>query len=307
MKKLIIVALSAVLAVMAIEPAHAEDQKVLAIIDTAIDSNKIPSVIYEACFTVSASMACPNGQKFMEGKGSATSPLWPTSMLKPVYHGHHVTQSALAINSNLKIVFLRVSDLTIPNAKTKIVGGDQAAFEYDPIIRAIKWVSDNAAKYSIDAVSISQASDVSDKFLLDARYGAQRTSLYNASCIDNTAVSSVSLLNSQNIPVFAATGNLASASKVGFPACINGVVGVGAFVPSANTLEKATNRGAGLDVVAQNSITVVRYNGTTVDFTATSAATPIAASLFLSKNTHRTVDLFINSLTKVLGYPYISR
>ena len=65
MKKLIIIALSAVLAVMAIEPAHAEDQKVLAIIDTAIDSNKIPSVIYEACFTDSKAMACPNGQKFL--------------------------------------------------------------------------------------------------------------------------------------------------------------------------------------------------------------------------------------------------
>lgn len=283
MKKLIIVALSAVLAVMAIEPAHAEDQKVLAIIDTAIDSNKIPSVIYEACFTDSKAMACPNGQKFMEGKGAARSTVWPVSMLSGLYHGHNVTQSALAINPGLKIVFVRISDITTTGNFTN---------QPTSILSAIEWVANNADKYSIDSVSISQS------FIRDTTLKL---------CSDNRAVVSVSSLNSKSIPVFAATGNDASTNKVGFPACINGVVGVGAFVPSANLLEKATNRGPGLDVVAQNSINVVRYNGTSVDFTATSAATPIAASLYLSKNTYKTVDLFINSLTKVLGYPYISR
>lgn len=294
MKKLIIVAISAVLAVMAVEPAHAQDQKVLAIIDSAIDSNKIPAVIYEACFTVSKSMACPNGEQFMEGKGSASSPLWPASMLKTVYHGHGVAQAALAANPNIKIVFLRISDITVPNATRKIIGGDQASFEAEPVVRALKWVSDNAEKYSIDAVSISQSS-VSAKNL--------------SRCSSDQVISqSVSSLISKNIPTFAATGNDSSASVVGFPACVSGVIGVGAFVRSANSLTKATNRGPGLDIVSEDSINIVRYNGTPSSFTATSAATPIAAALYLGSTKHLTVDSFINSFAKVLGqYPYIAK
>jgi len=284
MKKLFIVALLAVLSLMAVEPAHAEDQKVLAIIDTAVDSNKIPSVIYEACFTDSLSMACPNKQKFMEGKGAANSPVWPTSMLHGLYHGHNVTQSALAVNPNLKVVFVRISGITA-----------NGGFSNQPssLVNAIKWVSDNASKYSIDAVSISQSSISANNL---------------AACTTNTlAIASVSSLNKQNIPVFAATGNDGSLKSVGFPACVSGVIGVGALDTKVNLLEKATNKGPGLDIIAERSINVVRYNGTVVEFTATSAATPIAAATYLTKNTYSTIDLFINSFTKVLGYPYIAR
>lgn len=305
MKKLIIVGLSAVLALMAIEPAHAQDQKVLAVIDTAIDSNRVPQVIYEACFTVSLSMACPNGQRFMEGKGSASSPLWPSDPRKPVYHGHNVVQSALKTNPDLKIVFIRTADITVPNPTRRIIGGDQAAFEVDSMVRALKWVSENAAKYSIDAVATSQSSIVSDSSLLRA---SSLTS-YNASCVNQSALSSVSVLNSQNIPVFAATGNDESNTRVGFPACLNvdGVIGVGALIQNVNIIAKATNKGPGLDVVAQSSINVQRYDGTPVDFLGTSAATPIAAAIYVGSNRYTSVSLFINSLLKVQGYPNISK
>ena len=296
MKKLII-GIIAVLGFTLIQPAQAEDHKVLAIIDSAIDSNKVTQVIHEVCFTSSKSMGCPNGQLFMEGKGSAASTTWPISMLKPVYHGHNVAQAALATNPNLKIVFVRMANIT--------KGGDQAAFELNPLVSAIEWVSANAEKYSIDAVSISQSSDVSNTFLLDKTYGLKRTQEYDSSCVNVLTVSSVSLLKSKNIPVFAATGNHGSLDKVGFPACVSGVIGVGAFFAKSGILEKATNKGLGLDVVAPNSISVVRYNGTTVDFSATSAATPIAAAVYLNQNS--SFELFINNFTKVLGYPYISK
>jgi hypothetical protein len=283
MKKIAVGFVSAILLVLSFQPVHAEDQRVLAIIDSAVDSNKIPSVIYEACFTDSLAMACPNKQKFMEGKGSANSPFWPTSMLNTIYHGYNVTQAALATSPDIKIVFVRVSDITSSGN-----GSNQPA----SVISAIKWVSDNAAKYSIDAVSISLSSITASNIAL---------------CTTNaTLVNSVSSLNKQNVPVFAATGNDKSLDKVGFPACTSGVIGVGAFIPSQNMLELATNRGPGLDVVAQNSIDVVRYNGTVVSFSATSAATPIAASLYVKQTTYTNVDLFINSFAKVLGkYPNI--
>lgn len=291
MKKVILVLLAVTLVTLSVQPVQAEDQKVLAIIDTAIDSSKVPAVIYEACFTVSKTMGCPNGLTEMEGKGSANSPLWPSTQLAPlgnVYHGYNVTQAALNTNPGLKIVFIRMTGIAKSN-------GNQAADPQDPesIIRAIKWVSDNAEKYSIDAVSISQS------FIT--------TSALNL-CSNNIAVLPVSSLIAKNIPVFAATGNNGSLTNVGFPACVNGVTGVGAFAPKLNILETATNKGPGLDVVAQNSINIVRYNGTSIDFSATSAATPIAAALYIASNKYNSFNVFIDSFPKVLNkYPYISK
>lgn len=294
MKKLIIVALSAVLAVMAIEPAHAEDQKVLAIIDTAIDSSKISSVIYEACFTDSKTMGCPNGLTVMEGKGSANSPVWPATQignLGNVYHGHNMVQAALAVNPDVKIVFVRYADIV---SKSGAISTQTKS-----LISAIKWVSDNASKFSIDAVSISQS------FVLPREL---------ALCSDNSVIQSVSYLNSINVPTFAATGNNKRADIVGFPSCVNGVIGVGAVAASSskaptiyNIFDGSTNRGVGLDVVAPGNISITRYNGTVSETSATSGATAIASSTYVKVNTEKTFSDFASKLAKVLGYPYISK
>ena len=290
MKKIVSALLVAILATLSVQATHAEDQKVLAVIDTAVDSNKIPSVIHEVCFTISKTMGCPNGETFMEGKGAATSPKWPATQINNlglVYHGYNATQAALAVSPGIKIVFIRMTGI----AKTN---GMQAADPQYPesIVRALQWVSNNADKYSIDAVSISQA------FI---------TTRALALCSSTAAVAPVASLGSKNIPVFAATGNNKLRDKVGFPACVPGVTGVGAYAPHLNILDPATNTGPGLDVVAQNTVSIVRHNGTTVDFSASSAATQVAASVYLSKNTYKTFDLFVNSFTKVLGYTYISK
>lgn len=284
MKKLVIATLSVVLAVMAIEPAHAQDQKVLAIIDSAIDSSKVPAVIHEVCFTVGGpSVSCPNRTTFMEGKGAASAVTWPAAIHHATYHGYNVVQSALAINPNLKVVFIRVGEIAHSS-------GDTAGSQPASIINAIKWVSDNAEKYSIDAVSISLSG------------------LNQANCNNSTAITSVASLGLKNIPAFAATGNNASNTVVGFPSCIPGVIGVGALDTRTNLLARSTNRGPGLDVVAQSSITIMNNRGTGLfDFTATSAATPIAAAVYATSNSYTSVDLFINSFKKADRYPYISK
>lgn len=287
MKKLVIVALSAVLALMAIEPAQAQDQKVLAIIDTAIDSKKIPAVIYEACFTVNRS--CPNGLAFMEGVGSAISKVWPASITNDTYHGHNMTQAALSVNPNIKIVFVRIADITAQGNSSN---------QPKSLSLAIDWVSKNASKYSIDAVSISQSGTSSNNLL---------------SCSNDVAtINSVASLNAQNIPTFAATGNNGSATIVGFPSCVNGVVGVGALAafpktPTVyNNFAGNTNRGPGLDLVAPGDVSIIRYNGTTGATNSTSGATVIAASSYL-KSSSTTFSDFASKLVKVLGYPYISK
>ena len=281
MKKLVIVGLSAVLALMAIEPAHAQDQKVLAIIDTAIDSSKIPAVIYEACFTVNRS--CPNGQSFMEGIGSANSKVWPTSINNATYHGHNMTQVALATNPNIKIVFIRIADISAAGNS-----GQQPA----SLSSAVEWVSQNASKYSIDAVSISQS-------------GTSKNNL-SACSSDTKTINAVASLNALNIPTFAATGNDGSKAMVGFPSCVNGVVGVGSIKPNLIELSTFTNRGVGLDVIAQPQLTVKRYNGSTATESGTSVSTQIAASLYIKNSVSLGFDNFLNGLPKVLGYTYMS-
>jgi hypothetical protein len=287
MKKLIIVALSAVLALMAVEPAHAQDQKVLAIIDTAVDSTKIPSVIYEACFTVNRS--CPNGLGFMEGIGSANSRVWPAVILNDTYHGHNMTQAALAINSSIKIVFVRIADITAQGNSSN---------QPQSLSSAIDWVSKNASKYSIDAVSISQSGTSTNNLL--------------ACNSDLQTINAVASLNAQNIPTFAATGNNGSQTIVGFPSCVNGVVGVGAVAAPTKTptvynqFAGNTNRGPGLDLVAPGNISIIRYNGTPVETNSTSGATVIAASSYL-KSSSVTYSDFVLKLVKLLGYPYVSK
>jgi hypothetical protein len=286
MKKLLIVTLAAVLAVMAIEPAHAQDQKVLAVIDTAIDSNEAKSVIYEACFTQNKS--CPNGTNFMEGVGSANHPQWPSSISDNVYHGHEMVQSALSVNPTVKIVFVRISNITAD--RKSFINAELS------LIQAVDWVSKNASKYSIDAVSISQS-------------GISKESLQ--SCVTKAnAINSVASLSAQGVPVFAATGNNSTAKviqPVGFPACISGVIGVGSVKPNLTELSTFTNRGIGLDVIAPAEASILRYKRTSpVSVSGTSVSTQIAASLYIKNNVSLSFDKFLNGLPNLLGYKYIS-
>jgi hypothetical protein len=274
MKKTLLALLSATLLLTTFSPAQAEDQRVLAIIDTAINSDKLPSVIYEACFTQSNTMACPNGKTYMEGKGSASA-MWPTSINNNTYHGDSMVKAALAVNPNLKIVFVRIADVN--SLGNNIIRSES-------LISAIKWVSDNADKYSIDAVSLSLSGTNQD------------------TCTNQTTVSAVASLGLKNIPTFAATGNEGSKTTVGFPACVPGVIGVGAstdqFDNGVRLGETATNRGPGLDIVALGKMNITKYNGSPTTLSGSSGANVISASTYISKNTYKTVVEYVNALPK---------
>lgn len=274
MKKTILALLSAVLLITVTQPAQAEDQKVLAIIDTAIDSNKATSVIYEACFTQNKS--CPNKTNFMEGKGSASAVVWAPSVNDAVYHGDSMVKAAVVANPNIKIVFVRFANVATNGASINTP---------EALVSAIDWVSKNADKYSIDALSISQSA-------------VDNINLGRCST-DKVTIGAVSSLNLKNIPVFAATGNHARTDVVGFPSCIPGVIGVGALA-NDTTFEKATNRGPGLDLVALGKISVTKINGAQYDLAGTSGATVFSASSYVGKSTSKTFQEYINTLPKVL-------
>jgi len=296
MKKALLALLSIAIAFTALAPAQAQDQKVLAIIDTAIDSSKFPSVIYEACFTENNS--CPNKLNSMEGPGSANAVVWNKSITNTIYHGHNMTAGALAVNQNIKIVFVRVYNVTA-------LGNSSTSSDGSSIRLALEWVNKNASKYSIDAVSISQ-SGINTK-----------TKSLHSGCTNplilNPFLNEVSQLTLKNIPVFAATGNDSLSNIVGFPACVEGVVGVGALAAFPRTpsvyenFAGVTNRGPGLDLVAPGDTAITRYDGAKSETSSTSGATVIAASAYVSRSNNSSFLEYVKTLAKVLNFPYISK
>lgn len=280
MKKALLALLSALLVITVVQPAQAQDERVLAIIDTAINSNNFPQIIHEVCFTtvkskvVSQNMSCPNGELFMEGKGAASAP-WPTSINNATYHGDSMVKSALTVNPNLKIVFIRFNDVTtLGNSR-----GDARA-----LALAFDWVSKNAAKYSIDALSVSQSSVSTGNLKLCTS--------------DTVTVNAVASLTANNIPVFVAVGNDRRKDVVGFPSCVNGVIGVGAL-GNATQLEGLTNTGPGLDMVAPGKVRITKYNGSPTDTAGSSVATAVSAASYVNRNTFSTFGEYLSSLSKI--------
>jgi len=288
MKKVLLALLSIAIAFTALAPAQAEDQKVLAIIDSAINSKNFPSIIQEVCFTTVKSsiptenMSCPNGELFMEGVGAASAP-WPLQknstnfdVNNATFHGDMMVKSALTVDPNLKIVFIRFNDVTsLGNSR-----GDVRALRL-----AFDWVSKNASKYSIDAVSVSQSSVSADNLKLCTT--------------DIIVINSVASLNANNIPVFVATGNDKRKDVVGFPSCVNGAIGVGAL-GNATQLEGVTNTGPGLDMVAPGKVRITKYNGSPTDTAGSSVATAVSAASYVKRNTFKTFGEYLTSLPKIL-------
>jgi hypothetical protein len=296
MKKVLLALLSITIAFTAMQPSQAQDERVLAIIDTAVNANNFPSIIHEVCFTtvkskiVSENMSCPNGELFMEGPGSASAP-WPLQknstnfdVNNATFHGDTMVKAALTVSPNLKIVFIRFNDVTrLGNSR-----GDVRA-----LTAAIDWVSKNAAKYSIDALSISQSS-------VSANNLSRCTT-------DTSTINSVASLNASNVPVFVATGNDRRRDVVGFPSCISGVIGVGALANTvsgpfsvATQLEAVTNTGPGLDMVAPGKVSITKYNGSPTDTAGSSVATAVSAASYVNRNTFKTFGEYVNSLPKIL-------
>jgi hypothetical protein len=253
MKKVLLATLSAALVFSAMQTSQAEDQKVLVIIDTAIDSKKVP-VLHEVCFTAKT---CPNGTSFQEGPGAANVSDWN---VRGIDHGYNLAQAAINTAPNVKIIFIRISDLNVFKTSSSMhtAGSSMAS--------AIQWVSQNSEKYGIDAVSISQS----------------RINFAVGTCPTDVVFSSaVQTLKAKNIPTYVATGNDGRTNQVGFPSCVADVVGVGATKPLGG-LASYTNSGPGMDITFIGNTNVKSYKGADITITGTSVAAPMAAAQYVS-------------------------
>jgi hypothetical protein len=259
----------------------------IAILDTALDTS-IPEfqgrVVHEVCILEWAS--CPNGQKFMEGKGSAT--LSSAIITKNGFdHGTQMVSAFVKNNSTANIVFVRI----IGNSPQ---GSRQIANE-TTFINALDWVYQNRERFNIQAVSMSQS---------------HHNLMPGANYCPNTFSTQSRIANfvAAQIPVFFPAGNLRDYKRISWPACINESIAVSAStdydeIPIWSNLDISKT-----DFHALGIMSVTAPGNRTVNAVGTSISTQVAAAQWLTiKNAKPTLsyqqlyDLIMKTSKPIIG------
>lgn len=250
---------------VAISQASAANAPVLAILDTGIDTS-LPQfngkIIGEVCILEWA--LCPNGTKFQEGPGAASM---PSSIidLNGFDHGTIMADVAIKNNPDLKILFIKIIGNT-PTGLRKPTGEST-------ISSALIWVKDNAAKYNIQAVSMSQGTHSLGAAGTDYCPKYPRT------------IAAVDSLMSIGIPLFSAVGNGRDYSRVDWPSCIPQVVAVGA-VDQINEIASYSNNDTQLvDFFATGNMQAAGPKNVIRNIAGTSASTQVVAAKYLLAST----------------------
>lgn len=245
-------------------PAHAAEPKTLVIIDSGFNT-QLPflagKVVDEACFIEFGK--CPNGQASMTGPGAAALAATDAAKDKTFSHGTQMASVANAVNPSSKFVLIRIvgrSDKGFANTYTT-----------KAVQLALDWVSANAARLNVGAVSISMGRAYKE-----------------AACpIETPLQSRIIELKAKNVGVFTAAGNRSNQTKVDYPACIPEAITVGA-TDTRYVLRNITgwiypimpnsNGGADLDLYALGRYSTTMLDGTNTLVLGTSAATAAVAS-----------------------------
>jgi hypothetical protein len=248
---------------VAISQASGSDAPVLAILDTAIDTS-LPElqgkIVGEVCILEWA--LCPNGTNFQEGTGAASMPA--ALITKNGFdHGTFMASAAVKTNPNLKILFVKI----IANTST----GIRKPAGESTISAALLWVRDNAAKYNVKAVSLSQGSNG-----LLGKAGTQYCPTFTGT------ISAVQSLSAMSIPVFSAVGNARDYSRIDWPSCISDVVAIGAVDQIGEIASYSNNDSSLLDFFALGSMSLTGPNNIAKNIAGTSSATQVAAATYLS-------------------------
>ena len=127
---------------------YANTVPTIVIADTAIDSDNpefSKNIILELCILEWA--VCPNGQKFMQGKGAAKLPL-DYLVNNGFNHGTQMVSAAVRTNPDLNIIFIRMFGNSSSGARLS-AGSTTVAL-------VLQWISQNQVLFNIQAAAISQ-------------------------------------------------------------------------------------------------------------------------------------------------------
>jgi hypothetical protein len=234
----------------------------VAILDTAIDTS-LPAfqgkIIQEVCILQKG--ACPNGSLFQEGPGAASMPANLIS-LNGFDHGTQMTSTFLMQNPNANVVFIRI----IPSTET----GARIATAVDPTVStALQWVNQNASKYNIQAVTMSQGHHILGAVGTDycPKYQSNTYNMINA-------------LEQNGIPVFFPAGNGRDYQRLDWPGCLTNSVSVG-HTDSIGEIAVASNYDSTLDFFARGQWSVAGPGNVVKNVIGSSSATQVAAAIYL--------------------------
>ena len=192
-KVLAIVGLLAV----SITPVQAAPTQSIAIVDVGVNTSLFTNIVTEVCIV--ESLSCPNGKKFMEGKGAANVGVTTNTA---VNHGTNMASIINKVNPNVGIIPIKIAATTAQ--------GNLAIYTNDAVRQALEWVVANRVKYNIVAVSVSQGKIISGCY------------------VPAGTVDAVKTLKTNNVPVIAAAGNDGDKTQMMSIACLPDVVSVGA-------------------------------------------------------------------------------
>jgi hypothetical protein len=250
--------------------AQASFGPTLVIADTALDSTTAEfskNIVLELCILEWST--CPNGDKFMQGKGSANLPTGQI-LNNGFNHGTQMVSAAVRTNPDLNIIFIRITGNS--SSGLRLTSGDFA------VAKMLDWVSNNKESYNIQAVVMSQ--------------GHHNLSSLSDYCPRSFMVEGViNKLYSQQVPIFLPAGNRGDKSRIDWPACLPLTFGIGALDQS-RSIASYTNLDKNLiDYFELGNLRVLDANGTERNSEGTSISAQIAAAKWMqirSKNLEKT-------------------
>jgi len=177
-------------------------------------------------------------------------------------HGTFMATTAVSSNPNIKILFIKI----IANTST----GLRKPTGESTISAALAWLRDNATKYNVKAVSLSQGSSG-----LLGKAGTQYCPIFPRT------ISAIQQLNAMSIPVFSAAGNSRDYSRIDWPSCIPETVAVGAVDQIGEIASYSNNDSSLLDFFALGNMPAVGPGNISKNIAGTSSATQVAAATYL--------------------------
>lgn len=261
-KKLLVLAL--VLLGLQVVPVQADSLESIAVIDSGTNTELFKNtIVYEVCIV--SEFTCPNGKKFMEGKGAANIPV---SNNKVLGHGTRMLSIITQVNPKAKVILIRIVGVD-PKGKP-------ADYYTEDIDNALVWITKNQKQYNISVVSLSQGNT------------------FKTCDVSSTFKKQVSLLKKVNVPVIAAAGNDGNKKPVWTPACWKEVVSVGAVTPEG-IIQTYSNAKGKVNIYIPDNYTSLMLDNSTKNSIGTSNSTAALAGWWLL-NKKATFDETFNAI-----------
>lgn len=250
----------------------------VAILDSGIDTDHddlADDLAHEACFlNVDGEGQCPDGTDRQTGPGAAEDD-----------HGHGTSVAGIITSRGV-----RAPRGVAPNTEivaVKVLNSNNRFSSFSEIVAALDYLIETP-ELGVQVVNMSLGTD--------AQFS---TECDNTTAWNMAGASAVNTLRSEGTVVVASSMNKGSATEMASPACLNGVVSVGA-TDGEDDVAGFTNSNQFLDLMAPgvDIQTSARGNGTT-SFGGTSAAAPHAvgcAALLLDAGTDSTASEIAASL-----------